>query len=121
MRALLLASLVVSGCIVQNPAAPLVSGTGIQIDAATGTIAVDANSVPVVLKCASGQQLKRTATGWECFTPAQASELKAGDGIALSGDVVSAKFGAGMAEVARGDHNHDGLYRKVTDSIPWSS
>lgn len=36
--------------------------------------------------------------------------VKTGDGVVIAGDEVAADFGTGNAEVARGDHLHDGVY-----------
>ncbi len=113
----LLALTLLSACVVQPSPSPLKPGTGVELQA--GTVSVDEGKVPVLPSCADGQLVAKTQNGWECVTPAQAAILKAGDGIVVESNTISAKFGLGHTDVATGDHNHDARYRGVSDHIAW--
>lgn len=117
-RVLLLVPL--AACVVGGAPPPVSGGDGIRIDDETGRISVDSTAIPVVPTCAKGQIVGRGANGWECFTPATLQALTAGNGVTIENGTVEATFGTGATDVARGNHDHDGRYRKASDSVPWN-
>lgn len=69
--------------------------------------------------CADGQVLARVNGAWACQTPVAGSMISAGAGISLENNSISARFGTGANDVARGDHSHDAVYRKADEKLAW--
>ncbi len=76
MKPVLIVALLLSACSGStaapkaSPAPAATAGPGIKVDAATGTISIDSAVVPTAPSCASGQVVRRTATGWACAAAA---------------------------------------------------
>jgi hypothetical protein len=117
LGSLVLALLGVAGCVVKGSAPPVTAGDGVSVS--NGVVTLDEGKVPVLPSCVEGQLVAKTQSGWACVTPAQPELLKAGDGIHVESNTISARFGSGHTDVAVGDHNHDGVYRKASEKVAW--